>query len=142
MAIRCQRKTHERRYDGGIRRDTARRAVLRPLRDRMVVKPMEWDASSTIIAIRHGRAVRGRVVAIGPGAYRKKYSKDRSKVSETTVFVPAEVKPGDIVELGGLNIFDGRGYAFPEVIIDGEVHILCQEQDVCVVRDDLKSLSQ
>lgn len=118
---------------------------LRMMGDRILLKPLEWDASKTIIAIRHGRPVRGEVIAVGPGAYPKRYrsgkrdGKDFRKSYETKTFRPTEVKPGDIVELGGLSTFDGAGYIFQEVLIGNEVHLICQEADVAVVRDDLKA---
>lgn len=44
-----------------------------------------------------------------------------------------QVKPGDVVELGGLNAFDGLGYNFPQVVIGTELFIIAQEQDVAFV---------
>lgn len=118
---------------------------LRMLHDRILLKPMDWDASKTIIAIRHGRPVRGVVVAIGPGAHRKKYKAGpkgpRSLMDYSRHFTPTELKVGDIVELGGLNVFDGEGYAFPEVYVGNEKHIVVQEADVAIVRDDLREAS-
>jgi len=108
---------------------------IRPLRDNLVLEPMEWDASAIIIAIRYGRPVRGRVIAAGPGAYRKIWAKDRSKYWDTETFVPTEVKVGDVVELGGLNVFDGAGYAFPPVMVNGQKHIIVSEKDVAIVRE-------
>lgn len=113
--------------------------TIRPLRDQIFLRPLDWDASKIIIAIRHGNAVRGEVVAVGPGRYqwkRKKGGKDKPDVVyETDVFVPTEVKVGDIIELGGLNIFDGQGYAFDEVTYGNEVLLICSERDVCGVRE-------
>lgn len=106
---------------------------LRLTGDRILLRPLEWDASKIIVAIRRGRAVRGEVIAVGPGRYPKKYAKDRSKYTLSRHFLPTEVKPGDVVELGGLNVFDGNGYMFPEVVIGTERLLLCQEQDVAVV---------
>lgn len=114
----------------------------RMLGDRILLKPLDWDASKTIIAIRHGRTVRGVVVAIGPGTNCKKYKAGtkgpRSLMDYSRHFTPTELQPGDIVELGGLNAFDGEGYAFPEEWVNGVKHIICQEADVAIVRDDLK----
>lgn len=116
---------------------------LRMLGDRILLKPLEWDASKVLIAIRHGRAVRGEVVAIGPGCHPKKYKAGakgpKSLMDYSKRFQRTELKPGDIVELGGLNIFDGQGYAFPEVMVGTERHIVVQEADVAIVRDDLKA---
>jgi len=114
---------------------------LRPLGDRILVKPLAWDASRTIIAIRQGRPVRGIVKAVGPGCHPKKFQRNdkgqRVSFEYAKRYQPTEVKVGEVVELGGLNIFGGAGYMFPEVIVGGEVHLLCQEADVCLVRDDL-----
>lgn len=120
-------------------------AVPRMLRDRLLIRPIEWDASKTIVAIRQGRAVRGEVIAAGPGSYPKRHvkgvrdGKPFHKTYETEIFVPTEVTPGDIVELGGLNAFDGHGYAFQEVLVNNVMHFICQEADVAIVRDDLHS---
>lgn len=111
--------------------------TVRPLRDKILVKPLDWEPSKIISVIRKGRPVRGTVVAVGAGYYPKKYEKDaagnRKSYKLSKHFQRLEVKPGDIVELGGLNQFDGQGYQFPEVVIGTELHLLCSEQDVCGV---------
>lgn len=110
---------------------------LRMMGDRILLKPLEWDASKIIVAIRHGRPVRGEVVAVGPGCHPKKYKAGpkgpRSLMDYSKRFQPTELKPGDIVHLGGLNVFDGAGYLFPEVMIGTERHLICQEADVAGV---------
>ena len=108
---------------------------VRLLGDRILLEPMEWDASSIIIAIRHGRPVRGRVSAIGPGVYPKRYAKDRSRYTLRSRFRPTECQVGDVVELGGLNQFDGQGYQFTEVLVGTKIYVICQEADVCGVRE-------
>lgn len=117
--------------------------TLRMTSDRILLKPLDWDASKTLIAIRHGRPVRGEVIAVGPGHHPLKYkanAKGRKGLMDySKYFRPTEVKPGDIVELGGLNQYDGQGYQFTEVIYNGEPHLICQERDVCIVRDDLRA---
>lgn len=107
---------------------------LRMVKDKLLLKPLDWDASSIIIALRSGRPVRGIVVAIGPGCYPKLYNRDRSKCWDSKVYRPTQVGVGDIVELGGLNVFDGQGYSFQEVIYEGIKHLICSEKDVAVVR--------
>ncbi len=37
---------------------------------------------------------------------------------------------GDVVELGGLNIFDGKGYEFPPVMVGLESMLIATERDV------------
>ncbi len=103
--------------------------TLRPLRDHIVVKPLEWKPSKIIhIAGDSRKPLRGVVVAVGPGVYPWRYNRDRSKRWESRQFRPTEVKPGDTVELGGL---ENDGYSFPQVLIDNELHIVVREQDVC-----------
>jgi co-chaperonin GroES (HSP10) len=108
---------------------------LRPLRDRMVVKPLPWKPSAIIeIAGDKRKTLRGEVVAIGPGQRQKRYYRNANgeiyKMGETGRVIPSEVKVGDVVELGGLEI---NGYGFPEIVIGTERFIVCQEQDVAGV---------
>lgn len=101
---------------------------LRPLRDHIVVKPLEWNPSKVIeIAGNTRRPLRGEVVAVGPGCYPWIYNKDRSKRRESKIFRPTEVKVGDVVELGGLEI---DGYSFPQVMVGTETFLVAREADV------------
>lgn len=100
--------------------------------DRILVRPLNWDASAAIIAIRYGQPVRGEIVAAGPGAYEIAYNRDRSKCWETNTFIPMQLKTGDIVELGGLEM---NGYPFVTMTINNESLVLCTERDVCGVVD-------
>lgn len=108
---------------------------LRPTGDKIIVKPLDWNPSAIVIAIREGRPVRGTVLAVGKGTYQKRYTKDRSKFSETENFVPTTVKVGDIVEWGGLNIFDGKGYSFQEITWGNETCLILSEKDICFIRE-------
>ncbi len=99
---------------------------VRPLRDRIVVKQLPWRPSKIVeIVDRERLALRGEVVAVGPGTYPWKYNADRSKRWLSPHFVPTQVKVGDIVQL--------EGYAYPTVSINHETHFICQEQDVCFI---------
>lgn len=121
---------------------------LRMLGDRILLKPLDWNGESVhgegsmIHVERRGRPVRGEVMAVGPGCYPNRYKsgtkdgKDFRKSYATKAFRPTEVKIGDIVELGGLNVFDGKGYIYQEVMIGTELHLICSEKDVACVRDD------
>lgn len=121
--------------------------VLRMIGDRILVKPLPWEGESVhgkdsrVHVVRNGRPLRGLVIAVGPGHNPIKYKPNaqgkRGLMDYSRHFRPTEVKPGDIVELGGLNQYDGKGYQFTEVIYDGEPHVICSERDVCIVRDDL-----
>lgn len=118
----------------GVRLESQRHEViapterLRPLRDQIIVRPLQWTPSRTIqIAGNARRTLRGEAVAVGPGCYPKRYNRDRSKTWDSPAFRPTQVKVGDIVELGGL---ENDGYSFPTVLIGTELHVICREEDV------------
>ncbi len=113
---------------------------LRLLRDRILVKPLDWEPSQIITVVRHGRPLRGVVAAVGPGRYFRRYKPHATDPNKRTFtdgkhFIPTEIKPGDVIELGGLNAYDGQGYNFPQVVIGTERFLICQEQDVAFVHD-------
>lgn len=111
--------------------------TLRMTEDRILLRPLEWDhGCEHILVVRHGRAVRGEVLAVGPGRWQT--FRRNNKLYQSKLFRPTVVKIGEVVELGGLNIFDGKGYQFPAVIVNGEKCIVVTERDVALVRDDMK----
>lgn len=109
---------------------------LRMTRDHILVRSTEAIESQHIIAHWDGAPTRGVVVSVGPGTYLnvhrrgKKDGKDYHTVKQSTRFTPTEVKPGDVVELGGREI---GGYLFQQVMIGAVPHIVCREQDVAFV---------
>ncbi len=111
--------------------------TLRMMGDKILVRPLKWEPSKLLEVVRHGRPVRGEIVAVGPGCNAKKYTRDhagqKTGFKYSKHFRPTEVKVGDIVELGGIDIFDGTGYAFTEVVVGNETMLICQEADVCGV---------
>ncbi len=114
--------------------------AIRLLGDRILIRPLPWDTATTVIAIRNGRDVRGEVLAVGPGRRPFKYKGKTDdgkhmRVVEGKHFQRTEVRVGDVVELGGLNAFDGLGYQFTEVLYNGERCIICCERDVALVRE-------
>lgn len=114
-------------------------AQMRMLRDQILLKPLDWEPSKIISVVRKGRPLRGVVMAIGPGhhpiKYRKTNDPNKRIADYAKRFRPTEVKVGDVVELGGLNQFDGQGYMFPEVVVGNETMIICTERDVAGVRE-------
>jgi hypothetical protein len=87
---------------------------LRPLRDQLIVQPMDVVHSRILIVPPHSsKLVRGKVLAAGPGHYPNGYMDkwgnknapkgQRTQIYAGTVFVPMEVQIGQIVHL------DGRG---------------------------------
>lgn len=113
---------------------------LRMLRDRILLRPLDWKPSTCIEVVRQGRPLRGVVAAVGPGRLYRRYkphptdSRKRT-YTENGHFIRTEVKVGDVVELGGLNVYDGLGYNFPQVTIGTETYLICQEQDVAFVHE-------
>jgi hypothetical protein len=109
---------------------------LKMQRDRVLVRVLPWKPSSIIDVQYHGRDLRGEVVAIGPGRHPWVYihEKDihgrvvKTIQREAKHFERTELKPGDIVELGGLEL---RGYAFARLMIGNVPHIIIQEADTC-----------
>lgn len=123
--------------------------LIRMMHDRILLKPMDWNGAdvhgegSLIQVVRNGRPLRGTVKSIGPGHNPIKYKANaqgkKAQMDYSKRFRPTEVKVGDVVELGGLNQYDGKGYQFTEVIYNGELHLICFERDVCIVRDDVRA---
>jgi hypothetical protein len=116
---------------------------INPTEDWLLIKPMPPHLSQTIAADWNGEAVRGKVIEAGPGKYpniHKRYFKpgkdgrpiEVREIKKSKVFVPTEVKPGDVVQLGGMSI---GGYLWKHVLVNGEDHIWAMEADVCGVED-------
>lgn len=109
---------------------------IRPLRDQIIVKPLRLKLGDRIKADWDGQPVCGVVIAAGPGCYPNIHArgfrdgKPYRTVHQSRVFRPTEVKIGDIVHLGGLEL---GGYLFPQVWAAGAWCVLCREQDVAVV---------
>lgn len=110
---------------------------VRMLSDRILLKPLAWEPSKLLEVVRFGRPLRGEVMAVGPGHNPLKYKPGpkgkRQYMNYSKHFRPTEVKVGDIVELGGLNQFDGQGYQFTEVVVGVEKMLICSERDVALL---------
>lgn len=110
---------------------------VRLLGDRILLRPLKWEPSKILEVVRFGRALRGEVMAVGPGHHPLKYRKGpkgpKQFMDYSRHFRPTEVKVGDVVELGGLNAFDGKGYQFSEVTVGVETMLICTERDVAMV---------
>lgn len=109
---------------------------IRPLRDQIVVEPIDVVYSRYILVDRRERPLRGKVLAVGPGCYPKRYDHPekhkRTKMWDSRRFRPCDVKVGDIVELGGSEI---GGYAFEQYQWGDKRVLLCREADVAGVVD-------
>jgi len=111
---------------------------IRPLRDQIVIEPLPLDLNTSLNVIYRGKPVRGIVRAAGPGCYPKKYDGPRGKrkkVWDSNHFRPCDVKVGDVVDIGGLDI---GGYLFP-LLRWGDMDVmLCREEDVAIVCEQVK----
>lgn len=111
-------------------------AKIRPLRDQIIIEPLDWEPSKIIAVAYRGKPLRGRVLAVGPGRYPLKYNGPkgkRTKSWDSKHFQPTEVKVGDIVELGGLEI---GGYLHHTFRWGERECVMVREPDVAIVVED------
>jgi co-chaperonin GroES (HSP10) len=96
--------------------------MIRPLRDRILVEPLDEPLSTIIEVIQHkdpGKHSRGRVLAVGPlvkfdEAYRPRTDSD--------------TRVGDMIHFTDL-------FKFPVIVDQGQRRLLLQEADVCFVEE-------
>lgn len=106
---------------------------IRPLRDQIVIEPLPLDLGTSLTVVYRGKPCRGIIRAVGPGCYPKKYDGPRgkrSKVWDSKHLRPCDVKVGDVVDIGGLDI---GGYLFPLIRWGDMDVVICREEDVCLV---------
>ena len=109
--------------------------AIKPQKDWLVIEPLEWEPSSTIKVVHANKTLRGKVLAVGPGRYPLKYDGPkgkRTKSWDSKTFVKTEIKCGDTVELGGLEI---GGYLFQTFLWGAKKVVMCREADVAIVYD-------
>lgn len=91
---------------------------IKPLADRVVVKPLEVEEAKVgsiyIPDTAKEKPMQGEIVAVGPG-----------KVTEDGKTVPMEVKVGQKVLYGK--------YSGTEVTIDGEDYLIMRESDIFAI---------
>jgi co-chaperonin GroES (HSP10) len=108
-------------------------AKLKCLRDQIVIEPIPWPFSDIIEVVYEGKPLRGIVKAVGPGHYRKIYNGPkgkRTKSWDSKYFTPCDVKIGDVVQIGGLEI---RGYLFQTFRWGGKEMVICRENDITAI---------
>jgi hypothetical protein len=111
-------------------------ARIRCLRDQIVVEPLDWEPSKIIAVAYFGKPLRGTVRAAGPGRYPIRYDGPKGKRTkrwDAKCFRPCDVKVGDIVELGGLEL---GGYLHSTFWWGTTEMVMCREEDVAIVIDD------
>lgn len=110
-------------------------STIRPLRDVIIVEPLEMDHGTSLEIVYRGKALRGVVRAVGPGCYPKRYDGPkgrRTKSWDSKHFRPCDVRVGDTVDLGGQEL---GGYLFQTIRWGTKEVVMCREADVCVVRE-------
>jgi co-chaperonin GroES (HSP10) len=97
---------------------------LKPLQDRIVVKPDTRELSSIILVDNKEVDNMGTVIAVGPGKVCNGRRED----------MPVEV--GARVRFGTMNKDRGEEYLkFPEYFEDGQRYLIMSWQDVCFMED-------
>jgi co-chaperonin GroES (HSP10) len=110
-------------------------STIRPLRDVIIIEPLEMDHGTSLQVVYRGKALRGVVRAVGPGCYPKRYDGPkgrRTKSWDSKHLRPCDVRVGDTVDLGGQEL---GGYLFQTILWGGKEVVICREQDVAVVRE-------
>lgn len=95
--------------------------MIRPLRDRILVEPLD-EPLSTIIQVVHdnaGKHSRGRVLAVGPQVKFDEIYRARTDV---------DAQVGDIIHFTDI-------FKFPVILDQGAKRLLLQEADICFVED-------
>lgn len=102
--------------------------AIRPLRDQMIVEPLDVVHSRILIVPTQNDPVRGIVKAIGPGHYRTQYDhQDKQKRTKSWAgmrFIPTEVKVGQTVLLD-------PHLKFEQFYWGDRLHIHARQEDVC-----------
>lgn len=131
---RSARMTHE------SATDVAAQQTIRPLRDHIVIEPLNVVLSKHLIIKEETKPLRGIVRAVGPGHYPLCYDHPekhiRKEMWESEIFLPITLKVGDVVELGG---YDYRGYSFQTFYWGEKLHLICREADVSGVINGLSA---
>lgn len=110
------------------------KSKIRPLRDHIVVEPL--PAEPTIILDTIWKPIRGKVLAVGPGHFPKRYDGPkgkRTKSWDSKAFLPCDVKVGDLVELGGREL---GGYLHCTLRWGKREVVLCREADVALILEE------
>ena len=99
--------------------------MLRPLRDRIVVRPIERVKSEVIDVIMEELPNIGEVLAVGPGEIDKKGR-----------LIPNPIEIGQRIRFGGIEDY----LSYPRFEDNGEELIVMSWKDVCFVEaDDAKN---
>lgn len=96
--------------------------MIRPLRDRIVVEPLDEPLSTILVVVEHGREgkhARGRVIAVGPEVKFDDFVRRRSE---------GDAQVGDIIHFTDI-------FKFPVILDHGDKRLILQEADVCFIEE-------
>jgi len=114
-------------------------AKIRPTQDHIVVEPLPHYYSATIEVVTEQKPLRGTVLAVGPGLYPKRYDHSdkhkRTKYWDGKVFRPTQVKVGDVVDLGGVDVQGQSFQDFQTLKWGDRFCLIASERDVTGVVD-------
>ena len=94
--------------------------MFRPLRDYLLVAPIDRQKSSILAVVQHEKPSVGRVVAVGPGKRDK-----RGRIR------PLDARVGDVVRFGT----DAGYLTYPEHEEGGKRFLVLQEADVAFIAE-------
>lgn len=125
-------------------------AKLRPLRDQIIVEPLDGVLSAIILVIEERKPVSGIVRATGPGCWIKQYAAGnppvwypiyappekgrRTMVRDSKVFRPTQVQIGDRIELDVV-----RAQALQTFYWGDKLMLIAREEDVSAVHEREKA---
>lgn len=95
--------------------------MIRPLRDRIVVEPLDEPLSTVLVVVHetNGKHARGRVIEVGPEVKFDDVRRPRTA---------GDSRPGDVIHFTDL-------FKFPVILDHGEKRLILQEADICFVED-------
>ena len=119
-------------------------ATIRPLRDEIIVEPLDGVLSAIILVIEERKPVSGIVRAVGPGIWIKQYAAgkpptwyptytpppkgNRTMVRDSKIFRPTQVKVGDRIELDVV-----RAQALQTFYWGAKLMLMAREEDIAGV---------
>lgn len=95
--------------------------MIRPLRDRIVVEPLDEPLSTVLVVVHetNGKHARGRVLEVGPQVKFDEIIRTRG---------PSDTQVGYIIHFTDI-------FKFPVILDQGEKRLILQEADVCFIED-------
>lgn len=113
---------------------------IRPTQDHILVQPLPSYYSEILEVITSEKPLRGRVLAVGPGIYPKRYDHSdkhkRTKYWEGVVFRRTQVKVGELVDLGGVDVQGQSFQSFQTLKWGDKFCIVASERDITAIIED------